>query len=277
MAALERSLRLTEAYRARLLRTREQTAKLIAERWRSAQPEDLAERGRAWTLPAAQQLRIAQELAVSLSSGYVAAYTASELNGAVAAPPALEVDEHAPQLDHLAAQMSGAIITLRAALAAGRPPAEAARMGLNVAMRTTSTQLLTTARSALSGAMVVDERIVGFRRVTSGNACGACLAAATGAIQPSSTTMPAHPHCRCIKEPVVRDATERFRRPTGSEIFLAKSTAEQDALFAGRGGAAKADLIRSGEVPLEALITAAPGRAHVISETPLADLKALAA
>ena len=75
----------------------------------------------------------------------------------------------------------------------------------------------------------------------------------------------------------MRNATDHILRPTGEEAFHQMAASEQDALFVGKGGADKADLIRSGQVPFRSLIEhqhmdAIP---NVITEASLHELKAL--
>jgi hypothetical protein len=83
-----------------------------------------------------------------------------------------------------------------------------------------------------------------------------------------------HPNCHCVQEPVLVGDRGSISRPTGKEIFDQKTKAEQDALFEGRGGERKADLIRGG-LPLSELVNELPmklGGAPMVSEKPLTDL-----
>ena len=146
--------------------------------------------------------------------------------------------------------------------------------GLTRARAIAAWQVAESARTALADAMTESDVVVGWRRATSGAPCGACLAAATGAILDTEDVPEAHTNCQCVAEPVIRGVRDLHPRPTGEEIFDSLTAEQQDALFAGRGGAEKARLIRSG-TPLSALITRSTmaAQADQITETPLAALR----
>jgi hypothetical protein len=84
--------------------------------------------------------------------------------------------------------------------------------------------------------------------------------------------MKVHDHCKCTSEPIVRDIPDRYPRKDGQQIFDAMTPTEQDTLLGGE----KAQLIRSGQVPLAALIEVSPMRAipDQITEAPLEALLA---
>ena len=126
--------------------------------------------------------------------------------------------------------------------------------------------------------MASEDRVKGWRRVIGGNPCGACLAEADGRTHDPTDPFRRHSHCRCVREPVVRGVPDRYRRPTGREHFDALTPEGQAALFHGRGGEEKAALIRSGAVPLEALVKREPQvvTPDQFTEAPLGDLRALA-
>jgi hypothetical protein len=74
---------------------------------------------------------------------------------------------------------------------------------------------------------------------------------------------------------VIGGVSDNFERPTGQDMFDAKSETEQNALFSGRGGAEKADLIREG-MPISDLIerTDLALGGSSITEAPLSKLTA---
>jgi hypothetical protein len=141
-------------------------------------------------------------------------------------------------------------------------------------MRGATGQVLAAGRTAMDDMTQADQQIIGWRRVAAANACGVCLGAATGAIQQDAEVLLCHDSCRCIKEPVVRGVRDTVQRPTGTEVFDGLSPADQDALFAGTGGAAKADLIRSGQIDLSDLARTVPqtSRPDQLVEAPLSAL-----
>lgn len=118
-----------------------------------------------------------------------------------------------------------------------------------------------------------EPEVTGYRRVANDGACGACLALQDGEIMPDDDPFEAHPGCLCTAEPVVSGLNDRsFGRPTGQERFDALSPAAQDLMFAGRGGAAKADLLRAGDIRIDDLVVRharRPGQTPLLSERPL--------
>jgi hypothetical protein len=274
--ATREALRLTDAYRAQLLGVRQRTVGLARQQWAQVNREDLDGSFAAWLGATAAVVELAQATGAGAADAYLAAYLTAELGRRVPAQ-GLDLAAYAGRAGDgraLPDALRPALLTVKVALVERRPPDVALRMGLNRAVRTIAREVLGAPRRALADAMGAHERVAGWRRATSGNPCGACMGAATGALHASDEALDVHDHCRCVTEPVVRGVRERHRRPTGRQLFDALTTAQQDELFAGRGGAEKAELIRSGAVPLEALITrcAMATTADQITETPLSQL-----
>ncbi len=116
---------------------------------------------------------------------------------------------------------------------------------------------------------------IGWVRECQKNACGACLALADGTVHPyTDRRFYRHTRCRCKPRP----ARGRKLPRTGQQIFDSSSRAEQDRLFHGRGGAAKAEALRSGRIQLSDLVQIAADRTewtdYVVGETPLEGLPA---
>lgn len=153
-----------------------------------------------------------------------------------------------------------------------RDGAEAARRFLErKATRTAADLTWLAARDTLQQAVIEHSEVVGYRRIASPLACGACLALATGRTLPPETAFLDHPHCRCTIEPVVKGAPMVSRR-TGRRLFEEMTEQEQDRQF----GPEKAALLRSGDIELEDLVSAPKGhigRRKLITETPLRDLQ----
>lgn len=275
MARTERSLQITDAYQARLLELQRRGTRAIADDWARVDPAGLDTTHPAWARRAAATLTVLQAAGVRLTAAYVAAFLASELERPVA-PPTLDETRYTGVSragKPLAEALIPPVITVRQALAVGKKPADAHREGLHHAVRLASSETLAPPRAALADTIATHEDITGWRRVTSGG-CGACIAAAA---HPYSKSQPmrVHDHCKCTSEPIVRDVPDRLPRPNGHEIFDAMTASEQDELL----GAEKAKLIRSGQVPLTALIATSPMAAipDAITEAPLEALQALAA
>jgi hypothetical protein len=278
MPATERSLRLTDAYRDHLLQLRRHLVATAGQRWGRVNLEDLEATYRAWALFAAAALTAGQRAGARATDTYFSAYMEAEL-GRPAAIAAVDGDElvgRGRDGRGLAEVLAPPLITVRQALKQGTSVNRALQMGQARATRILAVELTATPRVVLDRKIAGTARVVGWRRVASANACGACLGAATGAIHESAIPLRVHGFCRCIKEAVVAGVDERHPRPTARETWASMTKREQNALFAGRGGADKAELIRSGRVDLEDLVHHQPMAtvADEITEAPLALLRA---
>ncbi|HVL82618.1 MAG TPA: hypothetical protein VM840_13600 [Actinomycetota bacterium] len=275
MAARRESMALTDAYRRALVRVRGSATRILLDLFDArVRVDDIDRTVRRWTPAAAETVVAGQREAVRLTSAYLTAYMASE-TGEPQPPQDLDLEAFEGTAGglELAAVLRLTGAAMKHASAAGLPPAAVRLAGEARAVRTVRAEVMGAARRALADAMHADPRIVGWTRVTWGT-CGACLGL-SGTSFASNVRMDTHPNCRCVAEPRVAGVRERWRRPTGEEIFARMSRAEQDALFAGRGGADKADLVRSGAVPLHRLVRRYehPEWGSVLSEAPLAELQ----
>jgi hypothetical protein len=127
-------------------------------------------------------------------------------------------------------------------------------------------------RSATFERMAQRREVRGWKRLAESTACGACLALADGRMQPvSETRFYRHTRCQCIPIPVT---TSSPAVPTGRQLFDALSVDEQDRVFRGHGGRAKAQALRDGVIDLPDLVRIADERLertdYVVTEQPLA-------
>lgn len=273
MARTRQALEQADGYRAGLQADRQAAMGLLADAWQPSEANVPV-----WVRYAAQVLEHYQQRGVRRSATYVAAVLTTELDRLIPPEP-VDVTRYAgttrggvPLVQALGETVDR---VRRQARAAGAQEADASRSALLAAQRTASYEVLAAPDRSLTDLIAADPRVRGWRRIARPGACGACLAAADGRIRPADEEIERHPHCQCVQEIVVRGVPDHYQPPTGRQIFNGLTKAEQDALFHGRGGAEKAELIRSGQVPLSALITRAPrgpDRPDVISETPLAAL-----
>jgi hypothetical protein len=213
-----------------------------------------------------------QRTGARLSLAYLTAYLRSETGQPRTAPP-VDLAGYVGTLTHRQAARRGARAV--AVHGEGRDqgrgggPGGALKLGLDRAARVTGEETIAAARAALADGIRQDGRIIGWRRVTGGG-CGACIAAATGAIQADDELLEVHDHCQCSKEPVVADVPDDTHRPTGPAMFRAMPAHEQDALL----GPEKADLLRTGAIGFHDLIKRDPMAVlpDGISEAPLSAL-----
>lgn len=276
MAANRQAQVATDAYRARLVALRGRSTAYLRGHWRrQLRAADLDASFAAWLAVAIAGLTAAQRAAIALSAGYLAAYLSAALARPEPPAPIAEGDRVGRTTDgrSLAQALRPALVTVKVALAQREAADVALRRGINQATRTGASEVLDTARDALAGAMSADERVIAWHRVVSAGACGACLALA-GRRYETSRRVERHPYCRCTQQPVIDGVPDRIAVPTGTQIFHALPPAAQDRLFAGRGGAGKAALLRDGDITLEQLVSRSPQatRPDFITETPLAAL-----
>lgn len=255
MPASERSLRLTDLYRQRLVDLRDRSGRLIRQSWPQVAVEDLDDTHAQWLTVAVAALEAAQRSGVALTAAYLATYVALERDETPEPPQAVSEDAVGAAQDGrpLSEALAATLITVKVALKDGAPPAKALDAGANRAARLGETATMAAPRSTLMDAIQADDRITGWRRVTSGG-CGACLAAAADTIFDPGVPLKVHDHCRCTAEPVIADAPELVRRASGRDIFEAMTATQQDEALGPQAAAA----VRAGTVPLEALLGTSP-------------------
>lgn len=261
----------TAGYRRRLIRLRDRATRQAALTWRGIDldADDLEAAFAAWVDDTAATVRTAQTEASRLSGVYLAAYL-----GASGVTPRWDGPD--PEA-HAGRDAGGGRLAegLRAAPAAllwrlGRGDGRTTAMASGVARltRTTRTGVMGAARDTLREGMVAEPSVIGYRRVTSTRPCGACLAEAGEMVGEPGRALAFHGSCRCTQEAVLRGVTERARRPSGQQMFDRMTREEQAALFAGRGGEAKAAAVRTSGV---SALTHRDDRGRLI-EAPLAAL-----
>lgn len=277
MPATDRSIELTDRYRDQLRRERLATVSALRSSFASIDGEDLDRSYESWRSAAVAITEASQRASEAITSSYVAAYIHSE------AGHRSTVLRHAAELigvdrfgRPLARAFTPPLATVKMAIGSGVALDLALAYGLQRALRIGSDSVGAAGKALLHHQLVHQKLVTGWRRVTRGKPCGACLAAANGTVMSPDAPIEFHTNCDCVKEPVIAGVDERVTRPTGSEIFAALSRSEQDALFHGAAGKQKASLLRQGRISLDELIAReepALGGPAVITERPLAELR----
>lgn len=237
------SLRLTDAYRRRLLFLGERVERQAKEAWPRIEHLDSI----PWPEHMARQLTRTQIDGVRLTAGYIGAFLRSETGRGTA--PALDSRRYAglsrdgrPLLDALQSPLIG----VRAALKEGKPPSTALAIGLHRATRMTKFEAVQAPRDALLDAIEADERLAGWQRNVAGT-CAACMAF-SGA---SGPRFEVHPGCQCVPMPTVTGVTQTVALPTGAALFSALSKQEQERAV----GAEAAALVRDGQADLKDFVS----------------------
>lgn len=271
MPASARSLRLTDLYAQRLKAVAAQVEQQVASRW-NLEPDDFDGSYRSWREVAVQVVSQAQRQNVRLTQGYLAAFIASETGRRTAAPvvsPDLFVGRSRDGRD-LREAWDSPVIKAKVAVRDGSSPEEASDVARAAALALVGLDTYAAARGSMAEAFQSTPIVVGYRRVTVGATCGACMGAATGAILPKNSDFHVHPGCDCVAEPALRNVPDLARRKTGTEIYNDLSPTEQAA----RVGEEAAELIRTGEITLGDLVGSSPMKTEpdFITQKPLADL-----
>ena len=243
----EHGIRLTDHYRRQLLAVRETVTGRALPVWQALDFGDFpASFGRLGPLFVAITAG-GQGAMVASAGGYATAYLRNEVDDP-AVTPALDASR-----GHIGRTVAGApladmlppvMFTVEQAQRMGWDDGKASRAGWNKLSRAIAWQTLSAAQLALGDIIRATDEFTGWRRVASQTSCGACLGMADGDTLPDTVAMHRHSHCRCVAAPVVRGVRERARFQTGQELFDGLDEPAQAALFAGRGGEAKAAVAR---------------------------------
>lgn len=244
MSQNPRSLLLTKTYRLRLDALRDRLQLRAKETWRTIETFD----GSNWTPDMAVLVERGQIEALRITAGYLSAFLSLELGKSSKGPAidsrskaGLSVDGR-PLTESLESPRIGVLWRLKE----GSDPSEALKYGLDRALRQVGMDFDHAHRSALLEAIDEDERFSGWQRATAGT-CGACLAVASHVHH--GLWFPVHPGCHCVSEPVVSGVEDRHPRPTGPQIFEAKSESEKQAAV----GPKAAALLAVGAIELSEL------------------------
>lgn len=238
-----RSLRLTDAYRQRVLATRERLQAQAQRTWPTIETLD----GTDWVDRMAAALTQAQTEAVRVSAAYLTAFLASETGKR----NTVSIDSRnyagksrdgRPLSESLRSPLIGTLKGLKDGLGAS----ESLSVGLNRAVRMVGVDYDNAHHTALLETIASDDRFDGWQRSLSGT-CGACASVASGISH--SLAFPVHPGCKCVASPVVKGAANTFPVPTGVEVFNDKTKEEQDEML----GPDSAALVRAGILTLDDL------------------------
>ena len=237
MARNQKSLKLTDSYRTRLLWIGERAEALARHTWPTIEELDATD----WPERTAASLSVAQTQAVRITAGYLAAFARSE--GAFGTVPAIDSSKYAGVSRDgrpLTEALQSPRIAVLTALKKGDPPNKALRLGLVKALRTVKFEVVQAGRDALRDGIDADLRFDGFGRSVAGT-CAACMALS------GEQNDEVHPGCQCVAQPFVKGAPDRFPLPSGAALFGGLSKPEQDSAI----GPEAAELVREGDADLK--------------------------
>lgn len=193
------SLRVTDAYRARLQALVESASRDARSAWRGLEWEDIDASYRPIQVRVARSVERAQTEAVRLTAGYLGAFLTTELGEPVGTPPLAPRDYVGKSYGDLPLleSLDKPRIALLNANAARTPDPKG--VGLRALLANVDLDVKGAARSALQDRIEADERIEGWQRAVKGT-CGACM----GAGASDGARMQIHPNCQCVSEPEVK-------------------------------------------------------------------------
>lgn len=266
MPRSQRSLQLTDRYRARLERIRARVDRTTKAAWRVSL-EDLDSTYAPWLDVTVGAVSQAQIEGIRVTAGYLGAYLTLEL-GTPTRPPRIDVLRWAGQSRDgrpLADALLSPLIGTKKAIKDGTDPAQALATARSRAIRSALLDTDQASRFALLDTIASDDRIEGWIRSPKGT-CGACLAV-SGNIPSGELNFPVHPGCNCVSAPVIRGVRDIFPYAAGAAIFAAMTREAQDGEF----GPEKADLLRSGAITLDDLHDTSPMATETdyLTEAPL--------
>lgn len=198
MPSNPRSLRLTDAYRQRVLATRERLQAQAQRTWPTIETLD----GTDWVDRMAAALTQAQAEAVRVSAAYLTAFLTSETGKR----NTVSIDSRnyagksrdgRPLSESLRSPLIGTLKGLKDGLGAS----ESLSVGLNRAVRMVGVDYDNAHHTALLETIASDDRFDGWQRSLSGT-CGACAAVAAGLNH--GVEFPVHPGCKCVSQPTVK-------------------------------------------------------------------------
>lgn len=267
----QRSLQLTDLYARRLKAVVGRVEALVSSRW-YLDPEDFDGSYDSWRDVAVQAVSQAQRQNVRLTNGYLAAFLTSE-SGRRISPPSVDLEKYVGRSRDgrdLREAWSSPVIKAKVAVKDGRSPEEASDIAKAAALALVGLDTYFGARGPMAEQMRATVQVIGFRRVTVGATCGACLGAASGTVLPKDADFHIHPSCDCVAEPVVKSVPDAAKRRTGEQIFNELSPAEQNA----RLGDEAAEAVRNGDVSLPDLVGQSPMATEpdFITQKPLSEL-----
>lgn len=252
MPASALSLQLEQQYGTQVGELWRRIVALIAREWRTIDPDRLEASFRAFIAVAAGTIELGQRDAQQLAAAFVGQYVEAEAERAYRpAPVAADIGGTTRDGTVLRSALANAVGVVWLRLLQGAT--------IDVALATGESFVGRLAASAVSDAADREvehqaERsprqvVKGWTWQTVGRTCVACLSRQDGIVRPWRAKGRRHPHCDCIRAPIVAGAPERVARETGDDIFRRMTPAEQAAIFKA-DGEARAAAIRDGRARL---------------------------
>jgi hypothetical protein len=193
---------LARRHQDQLLAIRDRTVTVMERLWARFGVDPSSDALDRFLAVAVQPLEGATAAAASAALAYMPTYVAAATGTAPRDPIVLEQRWVTPRGLASVEVLTKPFVSMRVALSEGKSLASARESGRQRLVQIAATDPMLAARAAGSAAMKAEPRIVGYRRVTDGNACSFCRLAATQRYG-TEELMGLHVHCGCTVAPIV--------------------------------------------------------------------------
>lgn len=201
-ATEEQLVALARRHQGQLLAIRDRTIITLDRLWAALVTDPTSLTEARFAAAAAPILNGAVSSAAAAATTYTAMYVGAA-TGTASIPGTFTPEAFLTPRGLLAADvLAKPIVTMRTALAAGRPFPIARDLGRQRLEQIASTDPMLAARAATSTAMQAEPRVVGYRRLPDSSACSFCLLAATQRYHVTDL-MPLHTRCGCTTAPII--------------------------------------------------------------------------
>lgn len=189
---------LAVAHRAQQVALRAVVLRELRRVWPSLDPERLDETFPGWVAAVAPLVASSRRASAALAARYVRALRASA--GVPGAAPVVAVGELPPEVLLSSLGVTGPV-AIKKAMTRGVPLEDAARNAFVLSAAAVSRHVLDAGRETILASARSDDRVEGWRRVTSPRACEFCDSL-DDIYPPGSGDFKSHDGCACTVEPV---------------------------------------------------------------------------
>lgn len=252
MPASAQSLRLEQEYGRQVGELWRQIVALVRQQFLAIDPDALEASFRSFIATAAGTIELGQRDAQQLAAGFVSQYVEAEADRAFRpVPTSASISGATPDGASLRSGLSGAVGIVWLRLSQGAAITAALAMGELFVARLAAKAVADAADLEIEhqAERAPRQLVRGWTWQTVGDTCVACLARLDGSVRPWSAVAGRHPHCDCLRVPIITGAPDTVPRPTGAELFARMTPAAQAAVFKADGDA-KAAAVRAGRATL---------------------------
>ncbi len=205
MAATVEAARLTEAHRLAQVRLGARVVQAMRAAWPLLDVDDLDRSFERWLRTATVIIGGQRTVSARLAANYVQTFKALELGPSARTTP-IVLAETAPADAVMTSMMVTGPASVKSAISRGVQSVKAMEVAEARSAAAAMRHALNGGRDTITGTLAADRDALGWRRVTSGNACDFCsMLAGRGVVyRADSAAFNAHDACGCSAEPAYR-------------------------------------------------------------------------